>query len=309
MKLRYVLEEQAGATGAAGGGGDAGEAAAAAAAAAAGGGDKGGDKGSLLSSAAGADAAAAAAAAALKADPLGWVPEKYRVFEGDGAAKKFNLEQSARKVAEAHVALEKRMGDTGLPPEKADGYKTDTVLAAMKAKAGDKAGDVKLPDGLVKEFNGWAHAAKLTQAQYDSALGSYLGGIQTMVDTAFDNAMATAKDELTKVWGAAASDPKSPQMQAAFRAFKTYAPAALRTQEVMDKIGNNPIVMQVLAAVGAELGEDTRPHGEGTGGEDIGALMKTPAYWNKKHPEHDSTVKKVNAFFAAGGKAGQPKAA
>lgn len=310
----YVYRYPEGGEGAAGGG------AAAAGAAAAGGGASGqpagggngapaaGEAGSLLGGAAAAAGAGAAAAAAAAADPIGWAQEKYRVFDGEGEAKKLNVEATAKKIAEAHGQLEKRMGDTGLPPEKADGYKTDNVLAALKAKAGDKAADVKLPEGLVKEFNGWAHAAKLTQAQYDSALQSYLGGIQGMVDTAFDNAMKSATEELTKVWGADATNPKSVPMQAAYKAYMTYAPAEMRTPAAMDKIGNNPIVMQILAAVGKEMGEDRRIHGEGAGGENVNTLMNSPAYWNKKHPDHTATVTKVNQFFAAGGKA-TPRAA
>jgi hypothetical protein len=185
------------------------------------------------------------------------------------------------------------------PPATADGYKTDAVIASLKAKAG---GEVTLNDAMVKEFNGWAHRAKLTQAQYDSALGEYLTGIQTMVDRAFETAMDKGRAELTKVWGAAASDPKSVPMQAAYRAYMTFAPPNARNLEVMDKIGSHPVVLQILAAVGMEMGEDKRTGGEGAGGENVQALMKTPAYWNKKHPDHVSTVAKVNQFFAAGGK-------
>lgn len=287
----------AGAAGA-GGGGNGGQSAGGGAGA----GAAGGDKGSLLAGAAAAASAGAAAAAAAAADPNAWLPEKYRVFDGEGDAKKLNVEASAKKVAEGYGALEKRMGEGGAPPEKPEMYKTDAVVAALKAKAGDKAGDVKLPESVVKEFNQWAHDAKLSQAQYDKALVSYMGGIQKMVDTAFDNAMANATAELTKVWGADAADPKSRPMQAAYKAFMAYAPKDLRNAEGMDKVGNNAIVMQLLAAVGAEMGEDKRLHGDGTGGEDVNALMKTEAYWNKKHPEHGSTVSRVNQFFAGGGK-------
>jgi hypothetical protein len=189
------------------------------------------------------------------------------------------------------------------PPQRPEGYRPHGVLAALKAKAGDKAGEVKLHEGLVKEFNGWAHEAKLNQAQYDKALVSYLGGIQSMVDTAFQNAMDTGRAELTKVWGAAAADPKSPPMQAAYRAFMTFAPKALRTDAVMDSIGNNPVVMQMLAAIGAEIGEDTRVHGESASGVNVHSMMRSEAYWNKRHPDHVETVNRVNAFFASGGKA------
>jgi hypothetical protein len=290
----------AGAGSGAAGGGSAGAGAGAGAGAAAAG------TGSLLGGAAAAAGAGAAAAAAAAADANAWLPEKFRVFDGEGEAKKLNVEASAKKLAaEGYSPLEKRMGEGGAPPDKPEGYKTDAVVAALKAKAGDKAGEVKLPESLVKEFNGWAHNAKLTQTQYDKALESYLGGIQQMVDTAFDNAMAKGREELTKVWGADASDPKSAPMQAAVKAFNTYAPATLRTQEVMDKIGNNPVVMQILANIGKEMGEDKRLHGEGAGGENVQAMMNSPAYWNKKHPDHTATVRKVNEFFAAGGKVQQ----
>jgi hypothetical protein len=37
----------------------------------------------------------------------------------------------------------------------------------------------------------------------------------------------------------------------------------------MDQSGNNPLVLQILAAVGKEIGEDKRLHGEAAAGDDI----------------------------------------
>jgi hypothetical protein len=203
-------------------------------------------------------------------------------------------------MAEGHTALEKRMGETGLPPEKPEGYKNEAVLETLKKAAGDKAAEVKLPEDFLKDFNAWAHTAKLTQAQRDAALVAYMQGGEKMAQAAFDNAMASAQKELVKVWGADGVKPDSAQMKAAHRAFMAYAPPALRTVAEMDKIGNNPIVLQILASVGAEMKEDTRLHGEGGQGDDVQKLMNSEPYWNKKHPEHASTVKRVNEFFAAG---------
>ncbi|MGY5427887.1 hypothetical protein ACWQ3V_26735, partial [Enterobacter cloacae] len=42
-----------------------------------------------------------------------WLPEKYRVMGEDG---KLNIEGSARKLADAHTSLEKRLGSVGTPP-------------------------------------------------------------------------------------------------------------------------------------------------------------------------------------------------
>ena len=53
------------------------------------------------------------------------IPEKYRVFEGEGDDKTFNLEASASKMAEGYGHLAKRMGNTEAPPDSADGYQLD----------------------------------------------------------------------------------------------------------------------------------------------------------------------------------------
>jgi hypothetical protein len=303
--LCYPDGDGSGAGGGAGGGAGASAAAGAAAA-----GDKGaaaaaagaGDKGTLLAAAAAAGAtkpADAAAAAAAAADPLAWLPEKYRVMGADGKA--LDVEASAKKVAAAHGELEKRLGSVGAPPAKPEDYKTESALEALK-KAAPAGTEVKLAPELLKEFNGWAHGAKLTQAQYDSALVSYVQAIDKMVEQSFDNAMQRAQEDLVKVWGKEGLDPKGPQMQSAYRAFMTYAPAQMRTAQVMDQIGNNAVVLQILAAVGKEIGEDARIGGDAGGGEDINKLMNSEPYWSKKHPEHQATVRKVNEFFARGGK-------
>ena len=299
---------EAGADGGAGGGAAAGAGAGAAAGAAASAGS-GSAEGSLLSAAAAGAAAGAAGAAAGQggaaagtggaADPYAWLPEKFRVKTADGAG--VDVEASAKKLAaEGYAPLEKRLGSVGAPPDSADGYKTEAVVDALKKSA--NGADVKLPDALVKDFNAFAHKTGLTQAQYDQALVAYMGGIQKMIDQSFDNAMETAQKELVKVWGADGLKADSAQMKAAYRAFMAYAPAAMRTPAAMDQIGNNPLVLQILESVGREMKEDTRINGEGGQGDDIQKLMNSEPYWNKRHAEHAATVRRVNEFFARGGK-------
>lgn len=302
-KTEHVLRAEAGAGEGGGGGG--------AAAAAAGG------EGSLLSAAAGASGVAgaagtdagkagaaagatgAAAGAGAAADAFAWLPEKFRVKTADGAG--VDLEASAKKLAaDGYAPLEKRLGSIGAPPDNADGYKTEGALDTLKKAA--NGADINIPPELVKDFNAFAHKAGLTQGQYDQALVAYMGGIQRMVDQSFDNAMATAQRELVKVWGADGLKADSAQMKAAYRAFMAYAPAAMRTPQSMDSIGNNPLVLQILESVGREMKEDTRLHGEGGMGDDIQKMMNSEPYWNRKHAEHASTVRRVNEFFSRGGK-------
>lgn len=173
------------------------------------------------------------------------------------------------------------------------------MLAKVKEKTG---ADVKLDDAQSKAFRDAAHKAGLTQAQYEFVLGQYFEHTQAMVDGAFDNAMAKGQGELVKVWGAPEAETFKGNMLSAVRAFNAYAPAAVRTAQNMDAIGNNPVVVQILAAVGKELKEDTRPGGEGGASDDINTLMNSEPYWNAKHPEHAATVAKVNGFFNKGGK-------
>jgi hypothetical protein len=124
-----------------------------------------------------------------------------------------------------------------------------------------------------------------------------------MVESAFDSAMATGKAELTKVWGAPDGEAFKANMGHAAKAFNTYMPQAMRTAANMDAIGNHPMVLQMLAAVGKELKEDKLPAGANAGGgEDVNKLMNSQPYWDAKHQEHASTVAKVNEFFAKGGK-------
>lgn len=248
-----------------------------------------GGEGSLLSKAAGATGAAA------PTGELAWLPEKYRVTAADG---KLDLAASAQKLATGHADLEKHLG-AKLTPATADDYKADAVLAKVKEKTG---ADVKLDDAQAKAFRDAAHKAGLSQAQYEFVLGEYFNQVQAMMDGAFDNAMAKGQAELVKLWGAPEAETFKGNMASAVRAFNAYAPQAVRTAQNMDAIGNHPVVLQVLAAVGRELKEDRRGPDEGGASDDINRLMNSEPYWNKNHPEHAATVAKVNGFFERGGK-------
>lgn len=236
-------------------------------------------------------------APAAVTDPNAFIPEKYRVAGADG---KLDLTASAAKVAAAHAELEKKLGNAAeRAPATADEYKADAVLAKVKETTG---ADVKLDDAQAKGFRDLAHGLGLSQAQYEGILGAYFQNVQGMVDGAFDNAMAKGKESLAKSWGAPDGEAFKGNMTQAVKAFNTYAPADMKTPQVMDQIGNNPVVLQILANVGKELGEDTKPNAGGAGGLDIQALQKSEAYWNAQHADHARVVAKVNEYYAKGGK-------
>jgi hypothetical protein len=263
----------------------------------AGGAPEGGDGPSLLAQAATLSHAPAGTPASAPGDPNTFIPEKYRVAGADG---KLDLTASAAKVAAAHAELEKKLGNAAArAPEKADDYKADAVLAKIKEATGQ---DVKLDDAVSKEFREKAHAAGLSQAQYEFVVEQYFAQVQTMVDASFDNAKVKAEAELVKAWGQSTDAAFKANLAGAVKAFNAYAPEALRNPQVMDQIGNNPVVLQILANVGKELGEDTRPNAGGQGGADIAALQNSEAYWNKDHADHARVVAKVSEYYAKGGK-------
>lgn len=228
-------------------------------------------------------------------DPLAGIPDKFKVNGADG---KLDVAATLAKVSGSYAELEKRVG-TGGAPATADEYKADAALAKVKETTGQ---DVKLDDAQAKGFRELAHGLKLSQAQYEGVLGAYFSNVQNMVDASFDNAMAKGAESLAKAWGAKDGEQFKANMSSAVKAFNAYAPAEMRTQQVMDQIGNNPVVLQLLAAVGKEIKEDRRPNGGGMGADDISALQKSEAYWNAKHQDHERVVNKVNAYYAAGGK-------
>jgi hypothetical protein len=176
-------------------------------------------------------AGGAAAAGAAAAGSGGGRPERLAAREVPRLRRRGRRQEAERRGEReearrgAHAAREAH-GRGGLPPEKPEGYKTDAVIASLKAKLGRQGpGRHEAPEPLVKEFNAWAHKAKLTQAQYDRRSLEPTSAAADDGRPAFDNAMASAQAELVKVWGADGLRPEvSPQMQAAHRAFMTYAP-------------------------------------------------------------------------------------
>ncbi|BEO65632.1 hypothetical protein [Serratia marcescens] len=68
----------------------------------------------------------------------------------------------------------------------------------------------------------------------------------------------------------------------------------------MDEIGNNPMVIRMLAKIGAEMGEDT-PVGNGQINLEeqqcIRGLMKYEAYSNPKYAVHERVSAQVCAFY------------
>jgi hypothetical protein len=214
------------------------------------------------------------------------IPEKYRVVGADG---KFDQDASTRKMLEGHSALEKRMGAGDAPPKTPEDYKIEGLPEHINIEELKK--DEKY-NGFLKA----AHGRGLTNAQVSFVLNEYMSRAD---DVAGVQTAESANAELRKVW----ADDQSfdANRKAAFRAATTVAQrAGLSIEAVNEALGNNPVAIRLLAAMGAEMKEDNPPNDTTQASEmDVNSLMKSKAYWDAKDPEHEKVKAKVSAHFVS----------
>ncbi|EPK5524057.1 TPA: hypothetical protein ACIJY7_004199 [Klebsiella pneumoniae] len=214
-----------------------------------------------------------------------WIPEKYRVVGEDG---KLNVEGSARKLADAYTHLEKRMGSGDAPPKTADDY-------APEVKAEGFNWDEFKADPRMQSFMKSAHAKGITNDQMGFILGEYAQLAPELVNGAASLDSEAAATQLRETWKTDAEFNKN--IGLAFRAFNSLADDSDKGR--MDEIGNNPMVIRMLAKIGAEMQEDAPAGGDVNLEEQqsIRDLMKSPAYMDPKHADHENVSARVRAYY------------
>ncbi|MHA9129254.1 hypothetical protein ACYBCS_08480 [Klebsiella pneumoniae] len=214
-----------------------------------------------------------------------WLPEKYRVMGDDG---KLNVEGSARKLADAYTHLEKRMGSGDTPPKTADEYAPKVEVEGFKW-------DEFKADPRMQSFMKSAHAKGITNDQMGFILGEYAQLAPELVNGAAALDSEAAATQLRETWKTDAEFNKN--IGLAFRAFNSLADDSDKGR--MDEIGNNPMVIRMLAKIGAEMQEDSPAGGDGNPEEQqtIRELMKSPAYMDPKHADHERVSAQVKAYY------------
>lgn len=303
---RFPVLEAAGTDGAAAGGGAGGAGAPAgggAAAAAGGAPANGGAPGSQGAAAAGAGGSALSQAGAAGADSLDWLPEKYRVLGGEDG-KALDLNASARKLAEGYGELAKRLGSAELPPKDAEGYeiKADGLPETLKL-------DELKKDPKFQSFLKSAHGKGMTNAQvqfvmqeFYSRAGELVGGAQAL-DT--DGAIKA----LREVWKDDAGYQQN--MQSAYKAVTALAQKAGLDYAAIEAagLGDNPLFIRLMAAIGGEIGEAPLPGADGgmpSGVDIIDLMRKLQDPKNEKDPQRAEWQRKVDAYYARRPGAAQP---
>lgn len=205
-----------------------------------------------------------------------------------GEDGKLSIESSARKLAENYTHLEKRMGSGDAPPKTADEY-------APKVEVEGFNWEEFKADPRMQGFMKTAHAKGITNDQMSFILGEYAQRAPELVGGAAALNSEAATTQLREVWKTDAEFKQN--IGLAFRAFNSLADDADKGR--IDEIGNNPMVIRMLAKVGAEMQEDAPAGGDVNLEEQqtIRDLMKSPAYMDPKHADHERVSAKVKAYY------------
>lgn len=222
--------------------------------------------------------------------PQEFIPEKYRVTKEGGD---FDLEASARKLADAHGNLERRLGTGDVPPKEVGEYK----VAPPESMGDYKASD----DPTMQGFLADAHKAGITQGQLDVIMKHYFEAVPQLAGAFQQVDQQQATEQLQKVWGKSEAEFK----RHAGLAHSGAAAAAERAGVTMEEIeqaglGNNPTFLRLMSAIGSEFQEDAGPGKtsfRSFGEEDVQQLMLSDAYKNPRHPEHASVSARVKGYF------------
>ena len=203
-----------------------------------------------------ASGAGASTAAAGTAGTFDWIPEKHRVTKEDGT---FDLEASARKVAEAHGHLEKRFGSGDLPPKSADEYAPKVGVEGFNF-------DEFKADPAMQTFLKGAHAKGMTNDQLSFAIEQFLEVAPSLVEGSGKLDAEQCKAALSEVW--AKPEEAKANFALAYRATEAFASKIGVTFDEIEAagLGDNPLFIRIMAAIGPELGEDISPSTAGTGG-------------------------------------------
>jgi len=270
-RLFYFMNEAGdGTQGGAGGGSGTGEGAA--------GGQGDGGAGSVLAGAAGTTTAI---------NEL--IPEKYRVSKEDGT---FDIEASARKLAEGHTNLEKKLGSGDAAPSAPTEYKINVPDEFKEAVASDA------PE--MQQFLADAHAVGMTQKQLDFVMNQY-AGILPQLASGNNFTPEAATESLKETWKT--EEEFNAGVKGAYRAAVGFGEKVGVSFDDMESSGltNNPVFMRIMAAVSKEMGEDKIPNdgaGGGSGDSSIEALQASEAYRNPKHADHAKVSEQVRQFYA-----------
>lgn len=213
-----------------------------------------------------------------------FLEDKFRVLNPDNTV---NLEMSAEKMANSYKSLASRLGTGDVPPKSADEYN-------IKIESETLNFDDFKKDPENQGFLSKALECGMTSKQVEFVLNEYARVMPAAFDRFKGLTQEQAQSELTETWKSEAEFKSN--IKDAFSAFNKYA--SPEDKGKIDEIGNNPIIIRLLANMGKNLREDAPPaKNTGLEPDDVQKIMKTDAYRDPKHPDHKEAHKKVREYY------------
>ncbi|MBH1637536.1 hypothetical protein I5U65_20860 [Stenotrophomonas maltophilia] len=232
-----------------------------------------------------------------------WLPEKYRV-KVDGKDE-IDFQASARKLGEGYKSLEAKLGSgvTGTVPDSADGYQL-TVPTDAEGKPLIEGVDLEdfKGDPIYKDLAAKAHAKGISNEAMQFFVGEYLQFAPQLFEANLQLGADEARQVLSTVWKDEAAMKSG--IQRAARAAQGFAAPAGQPgnfDNVMQKFGNDPDFLALMASIGKEMGEDkpisSDPVAAADWQEQVDTLKADPAYMDKSNPKHASVVRQVGELY------------
>jgi len=166
--------------------------------------------------------------------------------------------------------------------------------------------DVPIKNEFIDNFRKLAHENGILPSQAEKVLGFYQEQVKQGYSEIEKNAeisMEQASQELKKEFG----EKYDYNIQLANLALRNYGGDEMVSEIKALGLANHPQFIKFLAKVGTTLNEDVvkdlRQDGSfdrASMSDEIESMMnnRQSAYWNKEHPDHFNTVKKVNDYYS-----------
>lgn len=207
------------------------------------------------------------------------IPDKFKVTAQDGSV---DYKATVAKMNESYSYLEKKVGTDEIAPKSVDEYnieREDFDFEEFKADESNKA------------FLAEAHKHGITSKQLDFLLSEYdkraadLVSANSQIDT--DAAVQTLQQE----WG-------EKYEANIFNAVKAARACGITDEQINDPmIGNNVAFIKMASYFGSQMTED-KPVTNGTPvNVDITSLMRSPAFFDSRHPDHKSVKAQIDSYY------------
>ena len=242
--------------------------------------------------------------------PENWYDSLPNEYKSNSNVTKY---KSQEEFLKGYVNLTKKIGEKGLKkPETDEDWKNayaflgkpETIEGYEYTPNEELPDEIQLDEQMATSFKEVAHEIGLNPHQYEKLMSSYMAmneqGFKARKEQ-MDAELLASEKELKETWGQAFDQ----NIEMARNMVKKYDNGGkltklLETPFNGSSLGNNPILLNMLANVAKTTMEDGGLIGRGTPvslDDEIAELRANPAYNDSSNPLHKQIVKKVTELY------------